>query len=239
MTLKARVESIEEVPEALREHYAEQDGVYVLQAEGMKTEEDVSKVQEALDKERKARRDAEKKAKELESNVPEDFDPEEWRRLKDSDVGDVDSKLEEQRKRLEERHRKELEKHQEEVQKRDQRINDLVARDGLRKAMDQAGIAEPYKPAVEAMYRDKVSVEEDGDSLGAFIDGKPVPDALSELANSETGKYYVAGSGNNGGGAPGGKDGGGKKLSDMSEQEMVDLYKKNPEEYRRLRDQEQ
>lgn len=209
--LKAQVESLEEVPEGLKEHYAEGENGYVLQVEGMKTESDVSKVQEALDKERKSRRDAEKELKELKSKMPDDFDPDEWKRLKDNDVGDVDSKLEEQRKKVEQRYEGEKEKLQKELEQRDKRIQDLVARDGLHKAMNEVGIADPFKPAVEAMFLGRVSVEEEGDSLAPFIDGKPMQDALSEFANSDQGKHYVAAPSNAGGGANGGGGSGGDK----------------------------
>jgi hypothetical protein len=50
--------------------------------------------------------------------------------------------------------------------------------------------------------------------------------------------FLIDGSGASGGGATGGKNGGaGKSWSDMTEAEHVALYKRDPEAYRRLKDQ--
>lgn len=52
MALKAILDSLEGVPEALHGEYVEKNGKYELQVEGMKTEGDVARVQEALRKEK-------------------------------------------------------------------------------------------------------------------------------------------------------------------------------------------
>jgi len=66
MALKFKVESLEDVGEGFRDLYVEKDGVYILDAEGLPEPEDVSGLKSALDKERKAARDAERRAKRLE-----------------------------------------------------------------------------------------------------------------------------------------------------------------------------
>lgn len=56
------------------------------------------------------------------------------------------------------------------------------------------------------------------------------------LSEGDEYRRYLAGSGASGGGATGGRpSGAGKKWSDMTEKEHVELYKRNPDEYRRLR----
>jgi len=52
MALKHQVDSLEEIPETLREHYVERGGKYEIAVEGMKTVEDVTRVMESLRKER-------------------------------------------------------------------------------------------------------------------------------------------------------------------------------------------
>lgn len=54
MPLKYQVESLEDVPEALREFYVERNGRYEITVEGMKTQGDVDRVMQALTKERDA-----------------------------------------------------------------------------------------------------------------------------------------------------------------------------------------
>jgi hypothetical protein len=61
-------------------------------------------------------------------------------------------------------------------------------------------------------------------------------DLKKVLSDGEEYRRYMAGSGATGGGATGGRPtGAGKKWSDMTEKEHVELYKRNPDEYRRLR----
>ena len=52
MPLNAIVETIDELPEVLREHYVERDGKYHLSVNGMKTDADIARVQKALNSER-------------------------------------------------------------------------------------------------------------------------------------------------------------------------------------------
>ncbi len=60
-------EKLEDIPEAQRDMYEEKDGKFLAKpaapVEGTPTQEDLDKVQGALDKERDARKEAEKKAK--------------------------------------------------------------------------------------------------------------------------------------------------------------------------------
>jgi flagellar biosynthesis GTPase FlhF len=64
MTLKLTVDSIESIPEPLRDYYEERDGKFALKVDGV---EDTSGLKSALDAERKIKRDLEKKVKRWES----------------------------------------------------------------------------------------------------------------------------------------------------------------------------
>ena len=212
--LKTQYESKDQIPEGAEQFFEEKDGKFVLQAEGMKTAEDVDKVSEALNKERTQRREAEKKAQEFESKfskLPEDFDVDEYNRLKDSGGGDVDAKLKEQRERLKEQHEKDLQKLQSQIEEKDNLVTTHVKDATLKSAMAEANIAKPYAPAVEAMFKDKVVVE-GGD---VFLNEKPVSEALKEWASTDDGKYYVSAPSNSGGGSETAKPGaqGGKTIN--------------------------
>lgn len=63
MTLKMSVDTIDEVPEAVRSFYEEKDGKFALKVDGL---EDTTALKGALEKERKAARDAQKLAKQYE-----------------------------------------------------------------------------------------------------------------------------------------------------------------------------
>lgn len=52
MALKAVVDTLDDIPEAIRDEYVERNGKYELQVEGMKTQADVDRLQTALNKER-------------------------------------------------------------------------------------------------------------------------------------------------------------------------------------------
>jgi hypothetical protein len=52
MALKAILDAIDDLPDALKSEYVEKDGKFELQVEGMKTTADVARVQEALRKEK-------------------------------------------------------------------------------------------------------------------------------------------------------------------------------------------
>ncbi|WP_413205364.1 hypothetical protein [Rhodospirillum sp. A1_3_36] len=72
MTLRVRYATAEDIPEALRDHYAQtESGAFVLQAEGLRTEDDVEAVKEALRKERDARKEAEKASKDRNLAAPD------------------------------------------------------------------------------------------------------------------------------------------------------------------------
>lgn len=64
MPLKLTVDTLDDIPEALHDAYEEKDGKFVLNVEGM---EDTSGLKSALEKERKAARELEKRVKRWES----------------------------------------------------------------------------------------------------------------------------------------------------------------------------
>lgn len=236
--LKIRYDNEGDIPEAMKEHYAADEDGFVLQAEGLRTDDDVSNVKNALDKERRAKREAERKLKDVQDDLPEDFSIDEWNRLKDGGEGESDQRLAEQRERLQTQAQKREAKLTEQLEAASANVHRLLARNGLHEAMAQAEIAEPFRPAVEAMFLPQVSIEGDGGDQVALIKDQSLPEAMKAFAESDQGRHYVAARHNSGGGTNGTRNGSHeRKWSDMSEAEHVELYRKSPDEYRRLRDQ--
>lgn len=190
-----------DIPAGAEKFYSEKDGKFTLQVDGVKTEADVQAVKDALDKERKAKRDAEAKAKSLEDKfglLPEDFNIDEYNRLKDSDPGkELETKLAEQRERIEGQFKKQLEAKDKIILEKDGLVHKHVKIATLQKAMAEVNVGKQFMPAVEAMMKDRITVE--GDKV--YLDERPVAEALKEWAGSDEGKHYVSAPANSGGGS--------------------------------------
>lgn len=86
------------------------------------------------------------------------------------------------------------------------RYEKLVGDRALKDALIEAKIDDTYKPAVEALLREKgIKLTKDGE---AQINGQPVADFVKEWAASDAGKPFIL-NGNSGGDAKGGSGGGG------------------------------
>lgn len=82
----------------------------------------------------------------------------------------------------------------------------LVGDRALKDALIEAKIDDTYKPAVEALLREKgIKLTKDGE---AQINSQPVAEFVKEWAASDAGKPFIL-NGNSGGGANGGGGGGG------------------------------
>lgn len=198
--LKYKYDNKADIPAAVQSYYTEKDGVFVLQVDGVKTEDDVKSIQDALQKERGLRRDAETKAKTLEDKfglLPDDFDLDEYNRLKDGDPSkEIDAKLAEQRERITKQFEKTVDGLKKELSEKDGLVNKHVKTATLQRAMAEVGVSKQFMPAVEALMKDRITVE--GDKV--FLDEQPVSDALKNWANSDEGKHYISAPSNSGGG---------------------------------------
>ena len=196
--LKLNYAQKSDIPTGAEGFYSEKDGKFVLQAEIP----DVTTLENTLEKERKARRDAEAKSKETESkysHIPDDLTPEKYKSLVDGANGskDLEKALKEQRESIEKVHAKDIEKFKVELSEKDTLVTTHVKNAELRKAMAEANIAKAFMPAVEAMMSSKIKVE----GMDVFLNEKPVSVSLKEWANSDEGKHFVQANANSGGGA--------------------------------------
>lgn len=217
--LKLNYAQKSDIPKGAEDFYSEKDGKFVLQAEIP----DVTTLENTLEKERKARREAEAKSKETESkysHIPDDLTPEKYKSLVDGANGskDLEKALKEQRESIEKVHVKEIEKFRAELSEKDSLVTTHVKNAELRKAMAESNIAKAFMPAVEAMMSQKIKVE----GTDVFLNEKPVSVALKEWANSDEGKHFVQANANSGGGANP-KTGNGSSKKQMPRSEFSQL----------------
>lgn len=223
--LKLFYETKDAIPNGAEEFYAEKDGKFLLQADGIKTDDDVSNLQGALEKERKLRRDAETKLKDYSKFdlLPDDFDISEFNRLKDSQTGEIENKLKEQRERIVAQHEKELASYKEKLEQANGLVNTHVKTANLRKAMAEANINKAFMPAVEAMMQSKITIE----GTDVYLNEKPLADALKDWASTDEGKHYVSAPANTGGGVDAKSSASGvKKTMERSQFEALDAGQK-------------
>lgn len=220
MAIRAILPSLDQAPEALREHYTEREGKFVLNVEAVDgyALEDVTGLKSALGAERTKR-------EQLERDVVKykDIDPDKARSAlaKLAELGDLDPTKEADKianTRFEAAKSQLLEKHQAEVGQRDERIGMLTSTldDLLRRQRATAALA-AAKGNVDLLLPHVLSatrtVEKDGKFAVEVIDGagnirigdgKGTPmdlDALvSEMRSSPTFKAAFEGEGHGGGG---------------------------------------
>lgn len=205
MALKTVYESEDQIPAEVKGLYAESDGRYVLDLEDIDAHPKVRGVVTA-NKENAAK--AKARFEELEAvrkkmeALPEDFDPEEWVRLKSSA-----GKPDEQIAALREQHAKTLRetqtKYQQEreqllaqLNERDAFIDNQTLRSALDSAIDAAGFDPQHKPMLSKYLADNIKVKrsEDGKRV-AYVETDLGDIGVHEYVTSfaaKEGKAYLA-----------------------------------------------
>ncbi|RDC59776.1 hypothetical protein HME9302_00971 [Alteripontixanthobacter maritimus] len=219
--LKTVIESTEGLDEALIPLYAEADGRFILQIEGVDAHPQVANLKSAFERQKadnvtlKAERDT---LKSKAGDYPDDFDAEKWAKLKDGKPDEA--ALVALRQTLEaERDTAIAER---DAAKEAARRNALD-RD-LTDALTQAGVTNAaFAKAARTMLSDGVKIGDDGQP---FVDTDMGPVSLSDHV-----KRWTAGEGKDfvtapkGGGGKGGDGGGPKPLSEMGDAERLELAK--------------
>lgn len=226
MKLKAFVSKLEDVPEEYRAMYVQDGERFRLDAEGV---EDVSGLKSALEKEKRRRR-------ELEQATGDDFDPEEFRRLKteaaerarkDDEAKGNWAKLEQQLKDL---HAKELAAARAEAQEalaglsthlRDGNLTSALVKAGAKKGMLDLLVGHGAKFVdVRKVDGRFVPVVVDATGTPKLADGAGTPMGIDGLVEQVLKAQYpdaFEGSGSSGGGASrsaaGGSDTGTKVIA--------------------------
>lgn len=244
MALKAVLEALDDLPEAVREFYKEQDGVYVLDlGDSLQEHPGAKALKNALDAERDKRRKAiedRDRYKEKAESVPDDFDPDEYERLKVNGEGgeDVQKKVEEARERERKRHEKTIEKLTAERDELSQKYQGTRIETSLKDTLNEVNVAPHLRRAAEKLWASETQLDEDGNVVTK--DGTPLKDAIKEWSETDEGSYFVAAPNNSGGGAHGGRAGGASKNNPWAKDninltEQMRIQNTDPERANRLK----
>lgn len=225
--LKAILESLDDLEEDLRAHYAEKTGadgktIFVLQIDGFNSHPDVTALKGAHDRQKDANRTLRAENETLKARVedlPEDFDGDAYEELKRLAEGKGPADPAELERTIADRVQKATQKAEKRATDaeaaRDQakeRLREKERNEVLASALADAGVTDPvYLKAARAMLRDQLTVEEDEDTgeisvlaLDAELNIKiPAAEHIKTWAQSDEGKSFVGERGNAGGGADG------------------------------------
>ena len=237
MGIKAILESMDELPDALKEFYKEDGDNFVLDIDGIDSHPKVRGVitansanKQTRDKLRVELEDFKKKY----SWLPEDFDADAMESLKQAAEGKGGQPTEEQISELRSKIAEKLEKkYQPEIASRDEKLgklNGAIQRmtidEGLAKAADAAHIDPDFKDAAIALIlrSAKISVEEDGEAYKAQIETDMGPVSIGEYVRdwvgTDQGKKFLAKS--TGPDTKGSRGGGGSKTMKRGDFETLD-----------------
>lgn len=209
MGIKALLESVDDLPDGMKDFYKEDGDKFVLDIDDIDSHPKVRGVITA-NRENKTKRDALRAEldgfKDKYSWLPEDFDADALESLKQSAEGKGGAPTEEQIADMRAKIAEKLEKkYQPEISSREERLGKLTGAiqrmtidDGLSRAMDEASIDPLHKSKLLPYLktRAKIQVEEDGDTFKAVVDtdmgGVTLQQFVTEWAGSDDGKPYVA-----------------------------------------------
>jgi hypothetical protein len=265
MALKPVVDTIEDVPESIRDEYKQgDDGKFHLANFVPKDKvEDVSGLKSALQKERENARKAAKERDELRTTLGDDFDPEQYKILKQqaAERAQLDAERKGEwdklRGQMTEAHAKELDKRAKREQTLVQTLTvERIDKEAAMVCNELKGNATLLMPHIRAQTK---LIEEDGAFHVRILDAKGNPrvnadgkflgirDLVSEMQGQDVYAGAFAGTGNSGGGShgteggKGGGNGGGKpptgnlKRSTMSPSDKVAFIKDHgQDEYMKL-----
>lgn len=243
MGIKAMLDSVDELPEAVKSYYKQDGDRFVLDIEEIDNHPSVRGVITAnkTNKETRDRLRAEVEAlKARTSFLPEDFDADAFENLRAAAEGKgtktTDEQLAEIRAKAADAAAKkfqpEIETREQRIAKMDAALKRMVIDDGLMRAMDEARIAPEHRdmllPGLKA--RAKIEIQEDGDAYKAAVDTDLGPVSLAqyvkEWAGSDSGKIYVAKS--TGADPKGGRGGtGGSKTMKTDEFNALSAHERN------------
>lgn len=205
MALKAFVDSLDGIDESLHEHYTEKDGGFYLALDDFGKHPGAVTLKTTLNKVNKDKETLAAKVTELEGKVeglPEDFDPDEWTRLKAGEGGKPDEAiqaLKDQHARavetLKAKHAKDLADKDSLLGERDNYIDRTLIDGGLKDALLDVGVNPDLLDGALASLRGNVKVQKaDDGNRSAIVETDlgdvPVTDFVKEWAGSK-GKAYL------------------------------------------------
>jgi hypothetical protein len=236
VTLRAVVESLDDIPEALKSEYVEKDGKFYLELDNtLNSHTAIVPLANSLANVRKEKKTLQDRVTALESRVaglPDDFDPSKYvdilaelEALKADPNRDKDTeaKLQKERERYEQRLRDaeakrlaDLTAKDLEIKERDDMIAETLIDGGLTDALVKNGIAKEFMGATRALLRGSVKVKKGDDGKRrALVDtdlGEVDIDKFVEnWSKSDDGKPFVVAA--KGSGAHGSGNGRGSEIN--------------------------
>ena len=232
MALKTVLDTLEGVDDALKSFYAETDGKFFLQVEGVDNHPDVANLKSAYERVKQdktalmAERDT---LKAKVAGIPDDFDAEKWSKLKDGKADDAALIA----------MRQGLEAERDEWKGKYTTLTETARKNAVERDLSDAlvkvGVTSPsFMNAARMMLSQQVRVGDDGK---AYVETDMGPLGLGDYVTR-----WAAGDGKDfvtpptGAGAKGGKGNGGTKtFSEMNGAELVALKRTDPAAYDRLK----
>ena len=196
MALKTILDSLDDVPDALKSEYKEIDGKFVLDIEGIDAHPAVVNLKTAHERtkaDKKRLGDENIILKARVEGLPDDFDADAYEVLQAQAEGKAPAKTDEQvaqvRAQLEKKHNTELAKKDERITVLEGNINRLTVEDGLSKALDDAGVDPAFKPGAMALLKSKGAVKlvEDDGAFKAQVETDMGPMPLSNYVKDWSG----------------------------------------------------
>lgn len=233
MGLKTVLETTEGLNEALIPFYTEHDDKFVLQIDGVREHPDVANLRVAYDREKEGAKALKAELADLKAkiaNLPEDFDPEKWAKLKDGKADEA------AQIKLRQEYEAKIEKLEGEVATVKEAARKTAIERDLTDALTAAGFTDP---AVLDLARTKLAGEvRIGDDGKAVIETDMGPITPAErakrLANGEWKALVTA---PKGGGSKSGEGSGTvtkEQFASMGDKERVELFRADPETFKRL-----
>lgn len=210
--LRAIVETLDDIPEALRDAYVPIDGGDGFALDLDETVESLPRIntlRNAYRAEQEGRKKLIGRVKELETkfgNIPEDFDPAEIETLRaaakkngksDGANGHDDGAFAKLREQMEKRSAAEIEKRDGRISVLEREISRRVIDHGVDAALDEAGISPKFKAAARALLKERglVKLVEDDGTFEAIVESDMGPVSAREFvkswAASDEGRAFV------------------------------------------------
>lgn len=211
MALKAFYLDQAEIPAELASFYIDKDGKFVLDVDGIETHPSVTALKNAHDRSKADNRTLKDRLSTAEARLdglPEEFNAEEYERLKEAagDGSKIDERLERQRSDLERRHSEAIKRKDDRLAVLESALKRKTIDDGLTQALVDAGVERKHLALTKAYLAPRVNIVEDEGEFTAEVDTDinphmPLAEFVKTWASSEEGKQYVAPA--TGGGASG------------------------------------
>jgi hypothetical protein len=202
MSLKFKIdnEAFEKLDDTLKSMYSEKDGDYVLDVDGVESEENIKGLKSALEKEREAKREYERKLKQTQdANAGIDKDKYEKLLAKEREAEEAAAlkagEYEKLKEQIVTQHKQEMDAMRAEVQRRDRKIEELTIDSAVTSEVSKAGgNVELLKPHVKGQLKldsdtlEMVVLDSDGKTPKVDANGNPakLDTLISEMRKSDT-----------------------------------------------------